>query len=122
MLFVTSLEVMIAVLFCLGAMRTINLTLSYVYLIELMPRKFQALVGTLFNIVEACTFLCGTLYFWVVSNNYFYYLLIGYVLQLWAFFASLCLPESPRLLIGLQRLDEAKVSFMKIARRNGKRL
>ena len=38
MLFVTSLDLLIAIMFGLGAMRTINISLSFVYMIELMPR------------------------------------------------------------------------------------
>ena len=70
------------------------MALAYVYMIELMPREYQPFCGTLFNISESFTFLFGTLYFWFLSNNYFYYILIGYGLQIWGFFASLCLPES----------------------------
>ena len=39
MLFVTSLDLLIAIMFGLGAMRTINISLSFVYMIELMPRE-----------------------------------------------------------------------------------
>ena len=39
LLFVVNIEFLIAVMFGLGAMRTINISLSFVYLIELMPRE-----------------------------------------------------------------------------------
>ena len=79
-------------------------------------------MGTIFLVLDVSIFLFGTLYFWFISKNYFYFLLIGYLLQIWSLFASFILPESPRLLIGLRRFDDARVSFRKIARCNGKKL
>ena len=40
MFFAKSLNFMIVVLFCFGAMRSFSLTLAYVYLIELMPKEY----------------------------------------------------------------------------------
>ena len=80
MLFANSLDMMIGILFCLGTMRTINLTMSYIYMIELMPKESQTTAGTLYVMIDASIFLFGTLYFWFVSSHYFYFILIGYAL------------------------------------------
>ena len=40
MLFIESLDLMIIILFCLSAMRTVIMALAYVYMIELMPREY----------------------------------------------------------------------------------
>ena len=80
MLFVKKLEFMIAIMFCLGAMRTINLTLSYIYMIELMPKESQTMAGTIYNVLDSSIFLFGTLYFWFISNKYIYFIIIGYII------------------------------------------
>ena len=61
-------------------MRTINLTLSYIYMIELMPKTSQVIVGTLYIILDASIFLFGTLWLWFVNNNTYHYFLIGYAI------------------------------------------
>ena len=75
--FVTSINFLIGIMFGLGAMRTINISVSFVYLIEMMPREKQTLVGTIFLLIDVTIFLFGTLYFWFISNNYRYFLLVG---------------------------------------------
>ena len=50
-----------------------------------------------------------------MSDHWLYFSLIGFVLQIWNCISILFLPESPRLLIELQRLDEARESLQKIA-------
>ena len=71
---------MIGIMFFQGVMRTINLTLSYIYMLELMPKTSQVIVGTLYIILDASIFLFGTLWLWFVNNNTYHFFLIGYAI------------------------------------------
>ena len=59
--------------------------------------------------------LLATIYFWFICKDWIYFSLIGFALSTWNCIAIQFVPESPRLLIELQRLEEARVSLQKIA-------
>ena len=80
LLFVSSLNQLIILMFCLGMMRTINRSIGFVYMIELMPKQRWTLVTTIFLVMDVSIYLSGTIYFWFISASYFYFLLIGYLL------------------------------------------
>ena len=50
--------------------------------------------------MEGSILMLATFYFWFVSNHWFYFSLIGFVLSTWnCISVTFFLPESPRLLI-----------------------
>ena len=99
MFFTHSVDVMICVIFGFGALSSIRVNVGYVYLMELVPTKNQALHGTIWNNSECLIYPLAVIYFWQISKNWIYFSVIGYVLQIWSFFVSFFLPESPRWLI-----------------------
>ena len=109
-------------MFSFGMMASVRVNVGYVYLMELMPKNKQTLVGTLWNVGEAMIYFIATIYFWKVSKNWYFIVLVGYAMQMFSFFGSLLLPESPRLLVELNRIDEAKLNLDIIARWNKKHL
>ena len=117
-----SLDAMIALMFAFGMNCSIRINVGYIYLMELMPQNKQTLVGTIWNIGEAMIYFMATIYFWKISKDWYYIVLIGYFMTVFGFFGSLLLPESPRLLVELKRIDEAKCSLDTIARWNKKHL
>lgn len=117
-----SLDVMITIFFFFGMNASIRINVGFVYLMELMPKNKQTLAGTAWSIGEAMVYFIATIYFWKVSKDWQYIVLVGYFMTLFAFFGSMLLPESPRLLLELKRNEEAKASLDTIATWNGKHL
>ena len=67
-------------------------------------------------------YFIATIYFWKVSKDWYNIVAVGYFMTLFACFGSFLLPESPRLLVELKRIDEAKLNLDTIARWNKKHL
>ena len=99
MLMTHNVNVMIFVIFCIGALQSIRVSIGFVYFIELMPTKRQTLYGTIWGISECSIYLFATIYFWQISRHWIYFDLVGYVLCLWSTITTLFLPESPRFLV-----------------------
>ena len=75
-----SLDAMIFVMFCFGMTTSIRINVGYVYLMELVPENKQTLIGTCWNIGEAMVYMIGTIYFWKISKDWYFVVLIGYVM------------------------------------------
>ena len=63
--------------------------------------------------------LFAPLMFWKISKNWIWLFILGYIECIISVVASMFLPESPRFLIELGKIDQAKSSFKMIARVNG---
>ena len=63
-------------------------------------------------------YVVGTIYFWKISKHWFWYCLVGYVWQVISVVLLFFMPESPRWLVSVGRLSEAKVAFETIAKWN----
>jgi len=122
MFFTTKIDSMIMVTFMFGLATTIRVNIGFVYMMELMPKRNQTFYGSAYNVLESSVLLLGTLYFWFVSKQWIYFTLFGFGLQIFSVITIQFLPESPRLMVELGRLDEAKASFEKIAKWNGQEL
>ena len=122
MFFTTNIDSMIMVTFTFGLVTTIRINIGFVYLMELLPKRNQTSYGSIYIVLEGLVLLLATLYFWFVNKHWIYFVLIGFVLQIFSVITIQFLPESPRLMVELGRLDEAKASFEKIAKWNGQEL
>ena len=71
---------------------------------------------------EAMIYILGTLYFWKVSKQWFYFTSIGYVQNFLGAILLIWMPESPRYLVTVGKLNEAKKAFSIIAWYNRKPL
>ena len=58
-----NLIVMTIVYFFLGFITTARISIAYVYMMEFIPMKRQAIVGTILWTIDGFTFLLMTLYF-----------------------------------------------------------
>lgn len=112
------LEEMIAYVFVLGIMTTTRNSVCFVYLMELLPKRMQSTYGGNFNALNSSILPCAILYFWFVSNDWIYIHYLGLTVQVMCLVCVVFLPESPRLLIELQKLEEARQSFQRIAQVN----
>ena len=88
---------------------------------ELLPLHRQSLFTSIYSGYDTClTYLIATIYFRFISNDWFYLALFGYVLQIVSVCVVWFLPESPKLLVELNRLDEAEAAMIRIAWFGGK--
>ena len=60
------------------------------------------------------------MYFWKISVHWYPFVLIGFIWQVISLLLTLLTPESPRWLVNRKRVDEAKSTFQRIAKWNGK--
>ena len=122
LMFTKNLYVMIAIFFCFGLLTSIRTNVGYVYLMEMLPKKAQTPVTTAWNVQEVMIYFMGTLYFWKICQCWFYFPLVGYAWQVISVIIMIWLPESPRYLVCVGKLDEAKKVFQIIAWFNNKEL
>ena len=98
--------VMIVVLFFMGMTSPLRIQIGWVYLLELVSDKYQTLIGTCFSVLQAQIYLISTFYFWGAKNSGI--LVVGYIVQLIAAGTFWLIPDSPRLLAELGKIDECK--------------
>ena len=64
---------------------------------------------------ESLIYVLGTLYFWKISTHWTYFVFIGFVWNIISVIAMIWVPESPRYLVSVGRLEEAAKAFKTIA-------
>ena len=72
---------------------------------------------TLFSL-ESSFGIFGAIYFTWLCKNWFWYVLIGYIMQIIGTIAIFFVPESPKWLIKSRRFDEAQRVLHKVATMN----
>ena len=119
MIFTKSRIVLTVTIFLMGALFPLNVNITVTYLYELMPERHHAMTGTLLNTICCLTLMVGSLYFAFISKDAVYLLLTGWVCVL----AQVCtiwhLPESPKWLLSVERVQESLHVIEKMARVNG---
>ena len=64
-LFITKhLSVMISLWFLFGFLSSVRMQIGYIYLMELMPKKAQTPVTSIWNIQEGMIYVMAVIYFW----------------------------------------------------------
>lgn len=95
------LEQICFLILVLGFFTTTRSSVSYVYLLELVPKRIQSSYGGLFVMVSSLIIPITVLYFWFVSNDWIYIHYFGIGCQVVCLVCLYFIPESPRLLIEL---------------------
>ena len=113
------LSLMIALWFTIGLLSSIRVQVGYVYLLELMPKKGQTPVTSIWNVQEVMIYVLAIIYFWKISTHWFWFCLFGLVFQSVSVILMFWVPESPRFLITSGKYDEARKSLTKISKFNG---
>ena len=115
MMWTTSLDVMLISVFFQGALNSVRVNIGYLYLLEMMPKHLQTTVGSIWGMSDAAIYLLATLYFWKVSKEWFYFAMIGYFLNVFTAIGAWFLPESPRYLLNMGKIDELKDVMQTVA-------
>ena len=116
------LSVVIAMWFLFGFLSSVRVNIGYVYLMEMLPAKWQPHITSIWNIQEGGIYVIATIYFWKISTQGFYFLGIGLIFNILSVIILFFLPESPRYLVSTQKLNLAKAGFEIIAKFNRKSL
>ena len=104
LLFTTHYGLMVFILFMMGVTCPLRVQTGWVYLYELVSEKYQTFVGTAFGVCQANIYLFSTFFFWGAKNSGI--LVVGYIVMLLAAGTFWMLPDSPRLLAELGKIDE----------------
>lgn len=122
MLFTKSLLGMTLVIGSFGVCNSIRVTIGFVYLMDLLPKKAQTPVTTVWCVEEALIYLIGTLWLWKIGKHTQGFEIVGLVWSFLSFVLVTWLPESPRFLVSTGQLSKAEGAFSTIAKKNKKEL
>lgn len=118
LMFTQHYYVMLMVTFCFGALASIRQVTGFIYFLEMMPQRSNATAGSVFSIFDGTAYLIVVIYFWVISKDWFYVVLIGYVLQIVGAVLAWTLPEAPPYLFSVHRYEDAIGVFQKMKNYN----
>ena len=82
----------------LGIDTSLKVQIGYNYMIELVARRRQVIVGCIYMVFESCVFFFTTIYFWKIGIGQSHILIVAIVLQIISLIAGILIPESPRFL------------------------
>ena len=98
---------MIAAIGVVGACGTARVQIGYLVLVENLPSSKHALVGSTLFIFETMIGISASIYF-SYAKYWFWFALVGYVLECFATLASLVMSETPKFLMKSGRKEEFK--------------
>ena len=88
-------------------------------MLEYLPSSKHAFYSSLLWIIDSLVALGGVVYFVFLSKNWLWFVLIGYILTAFGMLGSLFIPETPKYLMKVGKLDEFEHVMNKIAGLNG---
>jgi MFS family permease len=110
-----------SMMFIFGMAAVGRTSISFLYLMELMPTNRQVLIGTILHVNNAAVGVFGCLYFWKISKNWLWLeIFAGSMGLLSAVAALILMPESPKFLISQKKYDKARDAVNRIAKFNFK--
>ena len=121
LIFSTSYELLISSLFVIGAMCTVRVQVSVVYLYEIFTRADYKTMYTVVCMFEGVAGVAAALYFKFVSKDSQGLMLIALAMMAVGTVACWFFPESPRYLIKRDRISCAKDVIEQIARWNSRK-
>jgi hypothetical protein len=105
------------VMFFFGIAAVGRCSISFLYLMEMLPSSRQVLVGTILHVFNASVGIIGCLYFWKISKNWLWLEMFAGYLDLVAMIGTIFLmPESPKYLLSKKRYDDAREAINYIAK------
>ena len=111
---------MVGIMLGFGMLAVSRITIGITYLVELFPKKHQSSVVSLLFTESSLIYIMCCLYFWKLGKDWFNFIAIGYALSIVTLILSFFIPESPRALFTLGRIEEGKKALDFIAKVNRK--
>ena len=118
LMFTTSWYVMLGLMIGFGLTSTTRLTIGITYLVELYPKRLQTKILSVFFSESSLTYIICTVYFWKMGKDWFNFVAVGYTLCILSLIVSFFVPESPRTLFALGRIEEGKKALDFMAKIN----
>ena len=84
-----------------------------------MPQVRHPFVGALYFTAETTTALLGVAYFALISKHWFYYIFIGYLMQIVGTVCCYWMPESPKYLFKKGKIEATVQVIKSMAKSNG---
>lgn len=84
-----------------------------------MPQVRHPFIGSLYFTTETLTAMLGVFYFALISNHWFYYIFIGYLMQIVGTICCFWLPESPKYLFKKGKVEATVEVLRSMAKFNG---
>jgi len=99
------------------------MTVGYVYMVEMAPERYYALMGTAWGVSEAVVFITITIYYWKICKDW-HWLLVGATIEqvLTIILITCFLPESPKWLFHQQKWTECYNTFEYMSKINKKKM
>ncbi len=97
--FSKSIYVTYAFMFLFGIASVGRCSISFLYLMELLPKAQQVLVGTLLQVNNSLVAVIGCLYFWKMSKNWLWLEIAACISGVIPMICCYFMPESPKFLI-----------------------
>lgn len=92
----------------LGALASLRSGVGWPYLLETVPKKDKPVHSVLFNAHGALQGIFGSIFFAFVNQNAYYFLGIGFAMELCSLYLTFTLPESPVYLLNRGLIKEAE--------------
>jgi len=98
--FTKSVELMIFLMFLLGATCVGSRVICFLYMMELLPYKNQVFIGTIANLIDTTVPVLWCLYYWKINKYWLWFVVVfGEISGIVVVIGCLFLPESPKFLL-----------------------
>lgn len=118
--FTSNLYVAYVLMFLFGGAAVGRCSISYLFLMELLPKSRQVITGTILSMNNQLTGLIGCLYFWQISRDWHWLELYACGSGILSMVGVYFLPESPKYLVSVKKYDQARQAINTIARINNR--
>jgi len=105
-------------MFFLGFSGVGRCSISFLYLMELLPQEKGTFYGTIVQMNNNMAYIYVALYFWLISIDWRWLEVFAIGMTLFCIIGSLFIPESPKFYLSKKRWDDARKSLSSIARFN----
>jgi len=121
-LLTTSFNILVASFFLLGFFQGAKSGVGWPYFMELLPKNRRAFHTACNGILGGSYGIIGSIYFVFISKNAYYFMLIGFIMQVMSTVLTYFMPESPVQMFMQGRIEEGRQAVEQIAKMNGKQL
>jgi len=119
-LYCTNLQLMYVLCFLSGIGELTRLSVGYVYIIELFPKRAQDAAGVYFFLTTGIMFAYISLQFWFLTKKWQTNVYIALALSMMSVPCGLWVPESPHFYYAQMQFDQARAVLKQISATNNR--